>query len=109
MRMKGRVSIGFVVASLGCALFAGPAQGAFSTTPTRTIPIGGFYSPGFDGTFWTVASGGNTGAVGHYDDEGNDLGDGFTFPYNGFYPLDSGYYGDGSSSRMPAATGKCSG
>jgi hypothetical protein len=91
--MRIRFSAVVAVALAGMAIFAGAAQGAFSATPTRTIPVGGLYSPGFDGTLWTVADGGESGVVGHYDDEGNDLGDGFTFPYNNFFPLDSGYYG----------------
>ncbi len=86
-----------VVAVLASALFASGAQAAFSVTATRTIPLPvgspGGYAPGFDGTFWTAYGSGNTGYVEHYDDEGNNLGDGFTFPFNSIYPLDVGYFG----------------
>ena len=86
-----------IAALLACAFFAGAAQAAFSTSATRTIPLSvsspGGYSPGFDGTFWTAYGTSNTGYVGHYDDEGHNLGDGFTFTYNGIYPLDAGYFG----------------
>ncbi len=78
-------------ALLACALFAGSAGAAFSVTPTGTVPIGSptAYGPGFDGTFWTVSG----SSVGHVDDEGNNLGDGFTYSYGSPYPLDAGYFG----------------
>src|SRR6478672_8811719 len=68
------------------ATLASGAQAAFSVTPTRTIPMPNFgfggYAPGFDGTFWTVSTGANSGGtVSHVDDEGNDLGDSFAFKY----------------------------
>lgn len=48
---------------------------------TISLPMGGLYSHytmAPDGTFW-VANGGASGLdVSHYDDQGNDLGDGFT-------------------------------
>jgi hypothetical protein len=94
-----RLGTGLVLAVVvaASAIFAGAAQGAFTMSATRTIPLPvsspGGYGPGFDGTFWTGYGGGNTGYVTHYDDEGNNLGDGFTFPYNSIYPLDVGYYG----------------
>ena len=74
----------------------GSASAAFSANPTRTFPIGTFqfggYAPGFDGTFWTVATGSSSGgAVGHVDDEGNNLGDGFNI--NDSAALGIAYYG----------------
>ncbi len=72
------------------------ASAAFSVTPTRSFPIGTFqfggYAPGFDGTFWTVATGENSGgSVGHVDDEGHNLGDGFNI--NDSAALGIAYYG----------------
>src|SRR5690349_1631824 len=63
-------------------VLAGSASDAFTVNATRTFPIGTFgfggYAPGFDGTFWTVSTGASSGGpVGHVDDEGHDLGDGF--------------------------------
>jgi hypothetical protein len=79
------------------AAFASASQAAFSASATRAFPLAfsspGGYAPGFDGTFWTAIGSGNTGYVEHYDDEGNNLGDGFSFPYNSIYPLDVGYFG----------------
>jgi hypothetical protein len=74
-----------VVAVMTMAIFivlAGSASASFSANPTRTFPIGtwqfGGYAPGFDGTFWTVSTGSNSGgSVEHIDDEGHNLGDGF--------------------------------
>jgi hypothetical protein len=92
-----RIGLGLAVALVTSTLFASSADGAFSISPTRTIPLSvsspGGYGPGFDGTFWTGYGSGNTGYVTHYDDEGNNLGDGFTFTYSSIYPLDVGYYG----------------
>jgi DNA-binding beta-propeller fold protein YncE len=78
------------------ATLASGAQAAFSVTPTRTIPMPNFgfggYAPGFDGTFWTVSTGANSGGtVSHVDDEGNDLGDSFAFKYEA--ALGIAYYG----------------
>jgi hypothetical protein len=97
-RKRSGIGLGLAVVVAASALFASAAQGAFTMSATRTFPLsvsssGGGYGPGFDGTFWTGYGSGNTGYVTHYDDEGNNLGDGFTFPYNGIYPLDVGYYG----------------
>ena len=109
---RSGIGLGLVVAVAACAIFASVAQGAFTISATRTIPLPvsspGGYGPGFDGTFWTGYGSGNTGYVTHYDDEGHNLGDGFTFPYSGIYPLDVAYYGgrvymtlgSSSSSKM---------
>ena len=97
-RKRSRIGLGLAVVVAASAIFASAAQGAFTMSATRTFPLpvsspGGGYGPGFDGTFWTGYGSGNTGYVTHYDDEGNNLGDGFTFPFNSIYPLDVGYYG----------------
>jgi hypothetical protein len=92
----GRFAVVAVVAMAILLLLAGSASAAFSVTPSRTFPIGTFqfggYAPGFDGTFWTVATGAESGgSVNHYDDEGHNLGDGFEFPFSA--ALGIGYYG----------------
>jgi hypothetical protein len=96
-KSRRRVSVLVLLALAASALFASAAQAAFSASATRAFPLAfsspGGYAPGFDGTFWTATGSGNTGYVEHYDDEGNNLGDGFSFPYNGIYPLDVGYFG----------------
>jgi hypothetical protein len=96
-KRKRSIRLGLAVAVAASAFFASAAQGAFTMSATRTIPLPvsspGGYGPGFDGTFWTGYGSGNTGYVTHYDDEGNNLGDGFSFTYNSIYPLDVGYYG----------------
>lgn len=92
------------MAVLASAFFAGVAQGAFSAATTRAFPLPAAsetnsYAPGFGGaaghgeSFWTVSKASNTGYVGHFDDEGNNLGDGFSFTYSGIFPLDVGYFG----------------
>ena len=97
--IKGSIARFLVLATVTAAIFAavtGTASAAFSANPTRTFPIGtyqfGGYAPGFDGTFWTVATGASSGgAVGHVDDEGNNLGDGFSI--NDSAALGIAYYG----------------
>ena len=97
--IRGSVGRFLVLAIATAAIFAavtGTASAAFSANPTRTFPIGtyqfGGYAPGFDGTFWTVATGSSSGgAVGHVDDEGNNLGDGFNI--NDSAALGIAYYG----------------
>lgn len=82
-----------ILASL--LILASTAFAALTATPTRTFPIGGWtyggYAPGFDGTFWRVIGGSGGLTVSHFDDEGNDLGDGFSNSLS--YPLGIAYYG----------------
>lgn len=76
------------------AILAGSAQAAtVSMTPVRTVGMGSFYSLSPDGTIWSLSPGSSGGAVHHYDNEGNDLGGGFTFSRNSFFPLSFAYYG----------------
>lgn len=100
---RGRAAalrVALAAALILLAALAAPTAGAAagsSVTPTRTFAIGTFspgdYAPGFDGTFWTVmTAGANKGFVGHLDDEGHNLGDGFEISYGGFYPLSIGYF-----------------
>jgi hypothetical protein len=90
-RRSGVIAATLTSAVLAGAIFAGAAQAVFSVTPTGTVPIGKptAYGPGFDGTFWTVSG----SSVGHIDDEGNNLGDGFTYSYGTPFPLDAAYFG----------------
>ncbi|HEU5106690.1 MAG TPA: hypothetical protein VFU11_12735 [Solirubrobacterales bacterium] len=82
-----------------CA-FAGSASAALSVTPTRTFGgMAGLFDVALDGTLWSVSVGGGTFV--HTDDEGNNLGDGFSF--SGYYPLGLGYYGN--RVYITAATG----
>ena len=75
--------------------FAGSAQAALSVNPTRTFGMGSLYAQAPDGTFWTTPSGftSNTASFSHFDDEGNNLGDGFSVARNNYFPLGIGAYG----------------
>lgn len=94
----------FAATVAGLLALTDSANAAFTTSATRSFPLPGAaslnsYGLGFEGSaghgesFWTVSGVSNTGYVEHYDDEGNNLGDGFSFPYNNIYPLDVGYFG----------------
>jgi hypothetical protein len=72
------------------AAVSSAAAAPFTATPTRTFPMGSLYAPSNDGTFWSTYSTGNAGVAVHTDDEGNNLGDGFSFNYNGYFPLGIG-------------------
>lgn len=73
-------------------VFAGSAQAALSVTPTRTFGMASLYAVAADGTFYYTTGPGSGGTIVHTDDEGNDLGDGFSFSYTGYYPLGIGYF-----------------
>jgi hypothetical protein len=81
------------IAILALAAFAGSASAALSVTPTRTLGMGSLFDVAPDGTFWSVAGSGGMTFV-HTDDEGNNLGDGFSVNYPNFIPLGIGYYGN---------------
>ncbi|HEU4462830.1 MAG TPA: hypothetical protein VFR75_09585 [Solirubrobacterales bacterium] len=82
------------VALIALLALAGSAQAALSVTPTRTFPMGSLYAQAPDGTFWTTPSGSsNTASFSHFDDEGNNLGDGFSVARNNYFPLGIGAYG----------------
>ena len=74
------------------ALFAlpGSASAALSVTPTRTFGMTSLFDVTTDGTLWGVSG----SSIVHVDDEGNDLGDGFSYNYPNFTPLGVGYYGN---------------
>lgn len=57
--------------------------------------MGSLYAQAPDGTFWTTPSGftSNTASFSHFDDEGNNLGDGFSVARNNYFPLGIGAYG----------------
>jgi len=72
----------------------GSAQAALSVTPTRTFGMGSLHAQASDGTFWTTPGGtSNTASFSHFDDEGNNLGDGFSVARNNYFPLGIGTYG----------------
>ncbi|HST69127.1 MAG TPA: hypothetical protein VLI94_05670 [Solirubrobacterales bacterium] len=79
------------IAIVALAAFAGSASAAFSVTPTRTLGMGSLFDVAPDGTFWSVSGSGGMTFV-HTDDEGNNLGDGFSVNYPNYIPLGIGYY-----------------
>lgn len=63
--------------------------------PVRTFGMSSLYALSPDGTIWTTPSGeSSTASFSHFDDEGNDLGDGFSVSRNNYFPLGIGFYGD---------------
>jgi hypothetical protein len=106
----GRLRKHFVTLCVLIAAAAGPAasQAAVTLEPIGTDPIPSWGSWGDstmapDGTYWIVTANGNTGTVWHYDDDGNDLGDGFDITRNGFNPMSIAYYGGRVYLGMAAA------
>jgi len=85
-------------------VLASPAASAgapLAVTPLGTIPMQHSVNPprpytmAADGTFWVAEkTGTNTGQVVHYDDEGDNLGNGFSFNYSGFFPFSIGVHGN---------------
>ncbi len=89
-----RLSVLLAVALIALLALAGSAQAALSVTPTRTFPMGSLYAQAPDGTFWTTPAGSSSVAsFSHFDDEGNNLGDGFSVSRNNYFPLGIGAYG----------------
>lgn|GEM_PF-1886803 len=89
-----RLPILLAIASIATLAFAGSAQAAFSAAPTRTFGMSSLYALAPDGTIWTTPNGSsNTASFSHFDDEGNNLGDGFSVSLNNYYPLGIGAYG----------------
>jgi hypothetical protein len=83
------------------ALPAASAGAPLAVTPLGTVPMQHSvypprpYTMAADGTFWVAEkTGTNTGQVVHYDDEGNNLGNGFSFNYSGFVPFSIGVHGN---------------
>ncbi len=77
------------------ALFAlaGSASAALSVAPTRTFGTAELFDVAPDGTLWYVVGSGGMSFV-HTDDEGNNLGDGFSVNYPNYIPRGIGYYGN---------------
>jgi hypothetical protein len=86
-----RLAAIFAIVLVALCGLAGSASAALSVTPTRTFPMVQLFDIAADGTLWGV-TGSEGGTFIHTDDEGNDLGDGFSFP--SYTPLGIGYYGN---------------
>jgi hypothetical protein len=84
------------IASIAVLAMTGSASAAFSVTPTRTFGgMGSLYGLAPDGTIWATPAGeSSTASFSHLDDEGNNLGDGFSVSRNNYFPLGIGYYGN---------------
>lgn len=81
------------IASVAILGIAGSASAALSVTPIRTFGMSSLYGQAPDGTFWTTPSGeSSTASFFHYDDEGNNLGDGFSVSRSSYFPLGIGFY-----------------
>lgn len=92
--VTSRLSLLLAIASIAVLALAGSAQAALSVNPIRTFGMGSLYAQAPDGTFWTTPSGftSNTASFSHFDDEGNNLGDGFSVARNNYFPLGIGAY-----------------
>ncbi len=91
--VASRLSVLVAIASIAVLALAGSAQAALSVTPTRTFGMGSLHAQAPDGTFWTTPTGtSNTASFSHFDDEGNNLGDGFSVARNNYFPLGIGAY-----------------
>lgn len=98
--VTSRLTLLLAIAMVALAALVGTASAALSVTPTRTFGgMANLFDVAPDGTLWSVSVGGGTFV--HTDDEGNNLGDGFSF--SNYYPLGIGYYGN--RVYMTAATG----
>lgn len=92
--VTSRFPVLLAIASIAVLAFAGSAQAALSVSPIRAFGMGSLYGQAPDGTFWTTPSGtSNTASFSHFDDEGNNLGDGFAVARNNYFPLGIGAYG----------------
>lgn len=91
-----RLSMLLAIASVATLMLAGSARAALSVAPVRTFPISSLlYGLAPDGTIWATPSGeSSVASFSHFDDEGNDLGDGFSVSRNNYFPLGIGYYGN---------------
>ncbi len=86
-----RLTLILAIAMVALIALSGTASAALSVTPTRTFGMVTLFDVAPDGTLWG-AYGSEGGAFIHTDDEGNDLGDGFSFP--SYTPLGVGSYGN---------------
>ncbi|MBS1675840.1 MAG: hypothetical protein JST08_00500 [Actinobacteria bacterium] len=88
-----RLPVLLAIASIVALALAGGAQAALSVTPTRTFGMSSLYGLAPDGTIWTTPAGSSsTASFSHYDDEGNNLGDGFAVGRPSYFPLGIGFY-----------------
>jgi hypothetical protein len=93
--VRRRLPILLAIASIAVLGLAGSAQAALSVAPTRTFGMGSLYGLASDGTIWTTPNGeSSTASFFHVDDEGNNLGDGFSVSRNNYFPLGIGFYGN---------------
>jgi hypothetical protein len=81
------------IATVALLALVGSASAALSVVPTRTFGVGELFDVAPDGTFWYVY-GSEGGPIVHTDDEGNNLGDGFSFSNTNFIPRGIGAYGN---------------
>lgn len=93
--VANRLATLLAISLVAALALVGSAQAALSVNPTRTFGMGSMYAQAPDGTFWTTPSGftSNTASFSHFDDEGNNLGDGFSVARNNYFPLGIGAYG----------------
>jgi hypothetical protein len=89
--VTSRLAASLAVALVALCVLAGSASAALSVTPTRTFGAVSLFDVAPDGTIWGVV-GNEGGTFIHTDDEGNNLGDGFSFP--SYFPLGIGSYGN---------------
>lgn len=91
--VPSRLTMILAIALIAVLAVAGTASAAFSVTPTRTFGgMGSLYGLAPDGTIWATPAGeSSTASFFHLDDEGNDLGDGFSVARNNYFPLGIGY------------------
>ena len=77
------------------ALLVGTPAASAAITYQETLgfaPSDYVYTTAPDDTFWRASGSGSSMTVSHVDEDGNNLGDGFTVS-GGYYPLSIGYYG----------------
>ena len=94
--VRRRLLVLLAIALIAVLALAGSAQAALSVSPTRTFGgMGSLYGLAPDGTIWATPAGeSSTASFFHLDDEGNNLGDGFSVSRNGYFPLGIGFYGN---------------
>jgi hypothetical protein len=91
--VTSRFSATLAIALVALLALAGSASAALSVTPTRTIGTAELFDVAPDGTLWYVVGSGGGNFV-HVDDEGNNLGDGFSWSNPNYIPRGIGYYGN---------------
>jgi hypothetical protein len=91
-----RILVLLAIALIAALALASSAQAALSVAPVRTFGgMGSLYGLAPDGTIWATPAGeSSTASFFHLDDEGNDLGDGFSVSRNNYFPLGIGFYGN---------------